>query len=163
MVARADWQRVAPAIDPARFVFLDESGVATDLLRRYGRSRRGTRIHDHAPHQHWQTSTFVAGLRVTGLTAPGLLDGPMDGDCFLAYLDQVLAPTLQVGDIVVMDNLGSHHVEGVRERIEAAGASGPGQGRRLLVLRARKKMDPSAAPRHPALLPALLFRERGAR
>ena len=122
MVARADWQRVAPAIDPARFVFLDESGVATDLLRRYGRSRRGTRIHDHAPHQHWQTSTFVAGLRVTGLTAPGLLDGPMDGDCFLAYLDQVLAPTLQVGDIVVMDNLGSHHVEGVRERIEAAGA-----------------------------------------
>ena len=122
MSARADWQRVAPTIDPARFVFLDESGVTTDLLRRYGRSRRGTRIHDHAPHQHWQTSTFVAALRVTGLTATGLLDGPMDGDCFLAYLDQVLAPTLQVGDIVVMDNLGSHHVEGVRERIEATGA-----------------------------------------
>jgi transposase len=103
-------------------VFLDESGVATDLLRRYGRSRRGTRVHDHAPHQHWQTSTFVAALRVTGLTATGLLDGPMDGDCFLAYLDQVLVPTLQAGDIVVMDNLASHHLEGVRERIEVTGA-----------------------------------------
>ena len=121
-MARADWRRLAPAIDPARFVFLDESGVATDLLRRYGRSRRGTRVHDHAPHHHWQTSTFVAALRVEGLTAPGLLDGPMDGDAFLAYLDQVLAPTLQAGDIVVMDNLGAHHVEGVRERIEATGA-----------------------------------------
>jgi transposase len=103
-------------------VFLDESGVATDLLRRYGRSRCGTRVHDHAPQHHWQTSTFVAALRVAGLTATGLFDGPMDGDCFLAYLDQVLVPTLQAGDIVVMDNLASHHIEGVRERIEATGA-----------------------------------------
>jgi transposase len=103
-------------------VFLDESGVATDLLRRYGRSRRGQRVHDHAPHGHWRTSTFVAALRITGLTAPGLLDGPMDGDCFLAYLDQVLVSTLHAGDIVVMDNLASHHLEGVRERIEATGA-----------------------------------------
>jgi transposase len=109
-------------MDPARFVFLDESGVATDLLRRYGRSRRGTRVHDHAPHHHWQTSTFVAALRVTGLTAPTLFDGPMDGECFLAYVDQMLGPTLQAGDIVVMDNLASHKVEGVRQRIEAAGA-----------------------------------------
>lgn len=75
--ARADWRRLTPAIDPDRFVFLDESGVATDLLRRYGRSRRGTRVHDHTPHHHWQTSTFVAELRVTGLTAPALFDGPM--------------------------------------------------------------------------------------
>jgi hypothetical protein len=58
--------------------------VATDLIRRYGRSRRGDRVHDHTPHHHWQTSTFVAALRVEGLTAPGLLDGPMDGDTFLA-------------------------------------------------------------------------------
>lgn len=70
-------------MDPARFVFLDESGVATDLLRRYGQSRRGTRVHDHAPHHHWRTSTFVAALRAEGLTVPGLLDGPMDGDAFL--------------------------------------------------------------------------------
>jgi transposase len=103
-------------------VFLDESGVATDLIRRYGRSLCGQRVHDHTPHQHWQTSTFVAALRVDGATAPGLLDGPMDGDAFLAYLDQVLAPTLRAGDIVVMDNLAAHHVEGVQERIEATGA-----------------------------------------
>ena len=120
--ARTDWRRVTATMDPARFAFLDESGVATDLLRRYGRSRRGTRVHDHAPHQHWQTSTFVGALRISGLTATGLLDGPMDGDCFLAYLDQVLVPTLHAGDIVVMDNLRAHHVEGVRERIDATGA-----------------------------------------
>lgn len=104
-------------------MFLDESGVATDLVRHYGRSPRGQRVYDHAPLQHWQTSTFVAALRVDGLTATGLLDGPMDGDAFLAYLDQVLVPTLRPGDIVVMDNLNVHHVEGVRERIEAAGAA----------------------------------------
>lgn len=109
--------------DQSRWVFLDESGVATDLIRRYGRSRRGARVHDHAPHHHWQTSTFVGALRLEGLTAPGRLDGPMDGDCFLAYLDQVLVPTLQAGDLVVMDNLAAHKVEGVRERIAAAGAT----------------------------------------
>jgi transposase len=120
--ARCQWQTTIATIDPARFVFLDESGAATDLIRRYGRSPRGRRVHDHTPHQHWQTSTFVGALRIDGLTAPGLLDGPMDGDAFLAYLDQVLAPTLRASDIVVMDNLAAHHVEGVRERIEAAGA-----------------------------------------
>ena len=96
--------------------------MATDLIRRYGRSLRGRRVHDHTPHQHWQTSTFVAALRVEGLTAPGLLDGPMDGEAFLAYLDQVLGPTLRPGDIVVMDNLAAHRVDGVRERIEQTGA-----------------------------------------
>lgn len=122
-MARREWQQFMVGIDPSRWVFLDESGVATDLIRRYGRSRRGARVHDHAPRHHWQTSTFVAALRVDGLTAPGLLDGPMDGDCFLAYLDQVLVPTLQAGDLVVMDNLAAHKIEGVRERIEAAGAT----------------------------------------
>jgi transposase len=120
--AREIWQTVTATIDPQRLVFLDESGVATDMIRRYGRSLRGRRVHDHTPHQHWQTSTFVAALRVDGLTAPGLLDGPMDGDSFLAYLDQVLVPTLHAGDLVVMDNLAAHKVEGVRERIEASGA-----------------------------------------
>jgi transposase len=101
---------------------LDESGVTTDLLRRYGRRLRGRRGHDHAPHQHWQTSTVVAALRVDGLTAPCLLDGPMDGDRFLAYLDQILVPTLRPGDVVVMDNLRCHHIDGVRDRIERAHA-----------------------------------------
>ena len=104
-------------------MFLDESGVTTTLLRRYGRSLRGQRVADHTPQGRWRTSTFIAALRVTGLTAPGVLDGPMDGESFLAYVDQILAPTLHVGDIVVADNLAAHHVDGVRERIEACGAS----------------------------------------
>jgi len=120
--ARHHWQATAPTLDPARLVFLDESGVTTNLLRRYGRSRRGQRVADHAPHGRWQTSTFIAALRVRGLTAPGVFDGPMDGESFLAYVDQILAPTLQPGDIVVADNLPAHHVDGVDDRIAAAGA-----------------------------------------
>ena len=121
--SRRQWPADTAVLNPARLVFLDESGVATDMLRRYGRSLRGARVHDHTPHHHWQTSTFVAALRVDGLTAPALFDGPMDGECFLAYLDQVLAPTLQPGDVVVMDNLAAHKVDGVRARIEGAGAT----------------------------------------
>jgi transposase len=120
--ARRTWQRVTPQIDPARFVFLDESGVTTNLLRRYGRSLRGQRVADHTPYGHWRTSTFIAALRITGLTAPGVIDGPMDGDSFLAYVEQILVPTLHAGDIVVADNLPAHHVEGVRELIAVAGA-----------------------------------------
>ncbi len=71
----------------------------------------------------WQTSTFIAGLRVTGLTAPGVIDGAMDGDTFLAYVEQILVPTLQCGDIVIADNLAAHHVEGVQQLIDAAGAT----------------------------------------
>ena len=121
--ARTQWAATAPTLDPARLVFLDESGVATNLRRRYGRSARGQRVPDHAPHGHWQTSTFIAGLRVTGLTAPGVFDGPMDGPSFLAYVEQTLVPTLQPGDIVIADNLSAHKVDGVRAAIEAAGAA----------------------------------------
>ena len=78
---------------------------------------------DHAPLGHWQTRTFIAGLRVTGLTAPGVFDGPMDGCSFLAYVEQILVPTVQPGDIVIADNLASHKVDGVREAIEAVGAA----------------------------------------
>ena len=120
--ARRTWQVVTPRIDPHRFVFLDESGVATNLLRRYGRGLRGERVPDHAPYGHWRTSTFIATLRITGLTAPGVIDGPMDGNSFLAYIEQMLVPTLHAGDIVVADNLPAHHVDGVRELIRAAGA-----------------------------------------
>ena len=91
-------------------------------LRRYARGLRGRRVADHAPQGHWQTSTFIAALRVSGLTAPGVLDGPMDGESFLAYVEQILVPTLQAGDIVVADNLAAHHVDGVRDAIEATGA-----------------------------------------
>jgi transposase len=97
--------------------------VTTNLLRRYARGPRGARVGDHAPMARWQTSTFIAGLRVTGLTAPGVIDGAMDGDSFLAYVEQILVPTLAPGDIVIADNLAAHHVDGVQHLIEGAGAT----------------------------------------
>jgi transposase len=92
------------------------------MARLRGRSRRGERCRAAVPHGHWKTTTFTAGLRLGGLTAPMVLDGPMNGDAFLAYVDQALVPELTPGDIVVMDNLPAHKVAGVREAIEAVGA-----------------------------------------
>ena len=117
------WQAGAPTWDPTRLVFLDETGVTTNLLRRYGRALRGARVHDHTPCARWQTSTFLAALRVTGLTAPGVFDGAIDGVSFLAYIEQILVPTLQPGDIVIADNLRAHKVGGVRHAIECAHAT----------------------------------------
>lgn len=114
------WQRY---MDAERFVFLDETGAATNMIRRYGWGPRGERLVDAAPHGHWRTTTFVAGLRSTGVIAPLVLDGPMTGEIFLAYIDQFLVPTLTKGDVVVMDNLAAHKVAGVREAIRAKGAS----------------------------------------
>ena len=105
-----------------QYVFVDESGVTTDLLRRYGRSPRGTRIRDHTPCSHWQTHTVVAALRSTALTAPAVFDGPIDNATFLAYVEQVLVPTLRPGDVVVLDNLAAHKQPEVRAAIEQAGA-----------------------------------------
>jgi transposase len=104
-------------------VFLDETGVTTNLLRRYGRAARGVRVYDDAPFGRWETSTFLAALRVTGLTAPGVFDGAIDGPSFLAYVEQVLVPTLRPGDMVIADNLSAHKVAGVRRAIERAGAT----------------------------------------
>jgi transposase len=92
-------------------------------LRRYGRSLRGQRLVDHAPFGHWQTHTILAALRLEGLTAPGVFDGPIDAPCFLAYVEQVLVPTLRPGDIVVLDNLSVHKQPDVRAAIERAGAT----------------------------------------
>jgi transposase len=92
------------------------------MARRYGRAPRGERLVSKVPWGHWKTVTLVAALRSDRMTAPAVFDGPMDGDCFLAYVEQVLAPTLRQGDIVVMDNLASHKVVGVKEAIEAKGA-----------------------------------------
>ena len=113
---------MAPTLDPARLVFLDESGVRTDLVRRYGRGLYGARVTDHAPDGRWHTTTFLAALRVTGLTAPAVFDGPIDGASFLAYIEQVLTPTLTAGDIVIMDNLSCHKSPAVRRAIEDVGA-----------------------------------------
>ena len=110
-------------MDPASFVFLDETGAATNLVRRYGWGPRGERLVDAAPQGHWRTTTFIAGLRSTGFIAPFVLDGPVTGEAFHAYVEQVLAPALRPGNVVVMDNLAAHKVAGVREAIHAAGAS----------------------------------------
>ena len=110
-------------MDAASFVFLDETGATTKMVRRYGWGPKGERLVDAAPHGHWRTTTFVAGLRSSGIIAPLVLDGPMTGEAFLAYVEQFLAPALSPGDVVVMDNLAAHKVAGVREAIAAAGAS----------------------------------------
>ena len=110
-------------MDSASFVFLDETGASTNMIRRHGWGPKGERLVDAAPHGHWKTTTLVAGLRATGIVAPLVLDGPMTGEAFRAYVEQFLAPALSPGDVVVMDNLAAHKVAGVREAIAAAGAS----------------------------------------
>ena len=112
-----------PSLDPASLVFLDETWAATNMARRYGRAPRGQRALDAVPHGHWKTTTVVAALRADGITAPLVLDGAINGESFLAYVRQFLAPALRPGDVLVMDNLPSHKVAGVREAIEAAGAT----------------------------------------
>ena len=105
-----------------RLVFIDETAVTTKMVRHRGRSPRGARLVASVPHGHWKTLTLIAALRIEGLTAPYVVDGAMDGPSFLAYVEQVLVPTLSKGDTVFMDNLRTHKVRGVREAIEKAGA-----------------------------------------
>lgn len=119
---RAAWVIDQLGWDARRLVFIDESGARTNLTRQYGRALRGRRLVAYAPHGHWKTTTFVAALRQDGLTAPMVLDGAMNGKAFLAYVQQVLGPTLQPDDLVVLDNLSSHKQAGVREAIEERGA-----------------------------------------
>jgi transposase len=104
-------------------VFIDETWASTNMTPARGTSARGRRCVGHAPRGHWKTTTFVCALRQAGLAAPLVLDGPINGPAFLAWTQQFLAPNLQAGDIVVMDNLASHKVAGVREAIEAQGAT----------------------------------------
>ena len=120
--ARRRWRETLPLHDASQYVFVDESGVTTDLLRRYARSLRGTRIADHTPCSHWQTHTVVAALRPTELTATAVFDGPIDNVTFRAYVEQVLVPTLRPGDVVVLDNLAAHKQPDVRAAIEQVGA-----------------------------------------
>jgi transposase len=117
------WFEAQPDLDPDRLVFIDETWASTNMARTHGRAPRGERLRAAIPHGHWLTTTFVAGLRNTGMVAPMVLDGPINGSLFQDYVEQVLVPELRPGDIVVMDNLGSHKGAGVRAAIEAAGAS----------------------------------------
>jgi transposase len=121
--ARQEWRANQPTLDVTKLVLLDETGVTTNMARRHGRSPRGERCVTAVPHGHWQTTTFIAGLRVNALTALMVLDGPMDGKAFLAYVRKFLCPTLKPGDLVIADNLSSHKVAGVKPAIEAIGAS----------------------------------------
>lgn len=121
--ARAAWRERQPHLNATQLVFIDETWATTNMARRYGRSPRGQRLVASVPHGHWKTSTFLAALRHDSLTAPCVLDGAINGAAFRAYVEQFLAPTLKPGDLVVLDNLSSHKVAGVREAIEARGAS----------------------------------------
>ena len=120
---RAALKAQQPELDAPRLVFIDETGITTKMVRHYGRSPCGERLVASVPHGHWKTLTLVAALRIDRMTAPYAIDGAMDGPSFLAYVEQVLAPTLHQGDIVFMDNLRTHKIVGVREAIEAMGAT----------------------------------------
>lgn len=106
-----------------RMIFLDETWATTNMTPRWGRSPRGERCLGYAPGGHWHTTTFVCALSSDGLLAPLVLDGPINGDAFVAWVEQFLVPQLRAGDIVVMDNLSSHKVTGVKPAIEDAGAT----------------------------------------
>jgi len=110
------------SLDPAKLVFLDETWIKTNMAPLRGWCERGKRLRGYAPHGHWKTMTFIGALRYNQLTAPCVFDGPINGDSFKAYVEQVLIPTLQSGDIVVMDNLGSHKAKAIRQMIQKTGA-----------------------------------------
>ena len=119
---RERWKRHQGKLDPDRLVFLDETWAKTNMTRRHGRCTQGRRLVAKVPNGRWRTLTFIAGLRRDQLTAPCVFDGPINGRSFLAYVEQVLVPVLRPGDIVIMDNLGSHKGHAVRAAIRAAGA-----------------------------------------
>jgi transposase len=120
--ARRAWGEAQPAMDVEKLVFIDETWAATNMTRSYGRAPKGCRCVGSVPLGGWQTTTFVAGLRHHRWTAPMVVDGPMDGELFLAWVEQFLCPTLQTGDMVILDNLSSHKVDGVQQAITAVGA-----------------------------------------
>ena len=119
---REAWFEAQPDLDPERLVFIDETSASTKMARMRGRAPRGERCRALVPHGHWKTTTFTGALRLSGMTAPMVLDGPMNAAAFVAYVEQVLVPTMQSGDVVVMDNLPAHKASGVRAAIEQAGA-----------------------------------------
>lgn len=119
---RARWQRHQSRLDPRRLVFIDETWAKTNMARLRGWGPRGRRLVEKAPHGHWRTMTFVAALRCDRIAAPCVFDGPINARSFLSYVERVLVPTLEPGDVVILDNLGSHKGQAVRRAIRAAGA-----------------------------------------
>ena len=121
--ARERWKAEQASFDPKKLVFVDETGTNTKMVKARGRCPTNQRLIGRAPFGHWKTTTFTAGLRCDGITAPFVLDGAMNRDAFLVYVEKVLGPTLSPGDIVVMDNLPAHKGEAVRQLIEATGST----------------------------------------
>jgi len=119
---RAQWKKYQDRLDPARLVFIDETWAKTNMTRLRGWAPRGRKLLDKVPQGHWRTLTFLAALRHDRIDAPCVIDGPINGESFLAYVEQVLVPVLKPGDIVIIDNLGSHKGQAVRRAIRAAGA-----------------------------------------
>ena len=119
---RAQWKKYQGRLNPARLVFIDETWAKTNMTRSHGRCARGKRLVAKVPHGRWRTLTFLAALRADRIDAPCVIDGPINGRSFLAYVEQILVPTLRPGDIVIIDNLGSHKGKAVRRAIRAAGA-----------------------------------------
>lgn len=119
---RARWKTYQGRIDPRRLVFIDETWAKTNMAPLRGWAPKGQRLRAKVPSGHWKTMTFLAALRQDRIDAPWVLDGPVNGDRFRCYVEQVLVPTLAAGDIVVLDNLGSHKSQPVRAAIRAAGA-----------------------------------------
>jgi transposase len=110
-------------LDPERLVFIDETGASTKMARLRGRAPRGHRLRAGVPLGHWKTTTFTGALRLSGMTAPMVLDGPMTRAWFLAYVEQILCPTLRPGDVVILDNLPAHKGADIRSAIETTGAT----------------------------------------
>jgi transposase len=119
---RQRWRARQDHLDPRKLVFIDETWIKTNMAPLRGWGPRGKRLRGFAPHGHWRTLTFLGALRCDRLTAPCVFDGPINGQCFRAYVEQQLVPVLQQGDIVIMDNLGSHKSTAIRRMIRAAGA-----------------------------------------
>lgn len=119
---RAQWMAYQNRVDPSRLVFIDETWTKTNMAPFYGWAPRGQRLKAKVPHRRWKTMTFLAALRHDHISAPWLIDGPINGERFQLYVEKVLVPSLQPGDIVVMDNLGSHRGKAVRRAIRQAGA-----------------------------------------
>ncbi len=122
-MARARWAKAKARIAHQRLLFIDESGAKTNMTRLYGRGPRGERVYDRVPNGRWETTTMIAAIGRNGAQAPWVLDGPMDGAAFTVWVEKVLAPTLEPGDIVVMDNLSVHKNVTARCAIEATGAA----------------------------------------
>ena len=121
--ARCDWKSKQEQLDPDRVIFIDETWAKTNMTRTYARSDRGTRVVENVPNGRWQTTTFLGAIRASGFIAPLVVEGAINGDIFKAWVEQHLVRELRPGDIVIMDNLSSHKVKGIREAIESTGAT----------------------------------------